>query len=319
MEDGINNAGANEGLASKKKQKAGLNAVRPDDYVENKFKDMAKENGVSQTDMFNRIFLSYIKNQNNENKQSALNVEAEIDLISKDLNNVLIHFKSIADKAQDTIICIQTNTEQTEKNLKLDIDTLTKKNEELTRRKTELEQSNNVFNEIKDTLEVKIKELNETVNLKNSELQDLSDQVKDKDKTIKELRKQSDMLEKTNIRLEKEVGRIHEDLNTSEIKINNLEKSNASMNDTFIALEKLKKAEITSIQSKYQLLITGLEEKIKSYDAAKEKEIQRLRDSFKIEYEAEKKLAIAEMKLELADVKSRYAEAVSELNAIKKK
>jgi len=46
----------NDGIDQKKKQKAGLNAVRPDDYIENKFKEMAKDMNLSQTEMFSRIF-----------------------------------------------------------------------------------------------------------------------------------------------------------------------------------------------------------------------------------------------------------------------
>lgn len=319
MKNEYSNNVTDEGLSSKKKQKAGLNAVRPDDYVENKFKDMAKENGISQTDMFNRIFLSYIRTQNNENKQSALNIESEINLISKDLNNIFSNFKSIADKAQNTIISIKTNAKQTEKNLTLNIDTLNKKNEELEKRNAEIEQSNSAFNEIKNTLGTKIKELEENSNLKNNELQDDAVQLKDREKTIRELKKQVDVLEKSNMRLEKEVNRIHENLNTSEIKINNLEQSNASLNAAFNTLGKIKKSEIEAVESEYQSKIIRLEEKIKSFEETKENEIKNIKDSLKIEYEAEKKLAIAEMKLELADVKSRYAEVVTELNGLKGK
>lgn len=41
------------------------------------------------------------------------------------------------------------------------------------------------------------------------------------------------------------------------------------------------------------------------------------RDLLKIEFEADKKIALAETKLELADMKNKYAEAFMELNTVK--
>lgn len=307
-----------ESLNQKRKQKAGLNAVRPDDYVETKFKEMAKDKNISQTDMFNQIFWSFIQVQKNENKNSVLNVESEIDLISKDLNNILINFKSIADKAQNTIISIETNAEQTEKNLKTDIDTLNKKNQELLKRNEELEQSNTAFNEIKANLKSKIEVQEETIINKNKELQTAADEITNKDRKIKELQLQLNTLERSNLDLQKDADRVDDELNTTKFKLNNLEQTNASLNSTINTLETLKKSEFNSIESKYNLEIAELEAKLKAYEETKEKEIAYLKEHLKIDYEAKNKLSIAEMKLELADLKCTYAETLNELNAIKK-
>jgi chromosome segregation ATPase len=364
MSDTIINSHTNEGMGDRKKQKAGLNSVRPDDITEQQFKDMAKELKLSQTDMFKHIFWSYIREQNNERRQLGLNLEAEINLIAKDLNSVLQHFKSISEKAQDTVISIKTNAEQTEKNLTLDIDTLKKKVDELSKRNEELEQANAAFNQVKDGLNVKIHDLevlnekktdelknaNETIKSKDNILQELEranknsekeinktqkeidrlstelthkieritalesnlkeiiDSGKEKDKAIKELEKQINSIEKSNNRLEQEIGRHQEEIKIKESNIKSLESSNHSLNDTLSQMNKLKEAEIASIVAKHQLCISELEIKINDFEEQKTKEIEQMKARLKTEYEADKKLAVANIKMELAEVRSKYSE-----------
>ncbi len=319
MNNSNNRTDTNDSLEQKKKQKAGLNAVRPDDFVENKFKQLAKDAKISQTEMFNHIFWNYIGVKNNGRKQSALNLESEIDLISKDLSSMLEHFKAVSDKAQNTVISLKTNAEQTEKNLTLDIDTHMKKIEELTKRNDELAQSNGAFNEIKMGLAYKVEGLTDDLQRMNNEAKEVATLIVDKNKTIKDIEKQVDTLERANSRLEKEVTRIQENINFRESKIKNLEQSNASLNDTLQTLDALKKAEIASIKSKYDVYIAELESKIKSSEETKEKEKEQMKYNLMTEYEADKKMVLADMKLEMADFKSKYAEAVNELNILKQR
>lgn len=373
MNDSTNVTNKNESVDQKKKQKPGLNAVRPSDYIEGTFKEMAKDMNISQTDMFNRIFWSYLNDQRSERKELALNIQSEIDLISKDLSNILNHFKAIAEKAQDTIISVKTNAEQTEKNINLDKDTLSKRVEELSKRNEELEKLNSVFDEVKLTLESKIQVLTESLKDKDLKLKDVAElnktkateilelvnsnknlekevakshkeierlsgelinsndrlknvevelkeskeTIKENLKRIKEFDNQVTTLDSANGRFEKELLRIKDEIISKESTIKSLEQSNTSLNNTINTLDKLKKSEIDSIESKYKLQITGLEEKLKSFQENRDKDFQHLRDSLNTENEAEKKLAIAEIKLELADVKSKYAEALTRLNAVK--
>ncbi len=306
-----------EGMDDRKKQKAGLNAVRPDDFTEQKFKDMAKELNLSQTDMFKHIFWSYIREQNNERRQLALNLEAEINLISKDLNSVLQHFKSISERAQDTVISIKTNAEQTEKNLTLDIDTLLKKVDELSKRNAELELSNTAFTEIKTGLEAKLSAVTEANDKKDVELKEAREIIKTRDKTIKDMEKQIDLLEKTNAKSEQESNRLHDDVKTLETKVKSFETTNNSLNDTLNRVNALKASEIASIEAKYQLHITELEEKLNRFEESKEKELQQIKTSLKAEYEADKKMAVADIKMELADIKSKYGEVLIENAGLK--
>lgn len=373
MSESTNGTDTNKTVDQKKKQKPGLNAVRPDDYIEKKFKEMARDMNLSQTDMFSRIFWSYINDQQSERKELALSLESEIDLISKDLSSILNHFKTIAEKAQNTVISVKTNAEQTEKNLNLDRDTLSKRVEELTKRNEELEKLNDAFNEVKAGLETKIqiltgsltdtenklknvselnkdkeKEILELVNSNKAlqketdkshkeidrlsqellnynnrlkiiegELKDSKDTIKENLKTIKNFEKQAATLENANTRLENELLRMKDEIASKEATIKSLEQSNTSLNNTINTLDKLKKSEIDSIESKYQLKISELQSKINLFEEAKTKELQQVENSLKTEYAADKKIALADMKLELADLKSKYAEALTELNTIR--
>ena len=140
---------------NKNKPKAGLGGVRPDAYTMEKFKSGAKDNNMSQTKFFESIFWSYLSKDKENKKEDALSLEGEISLLSQDLNSMFEHIKTIAEKAQNTIISIKSNAEQNEKNLSLDLDTANKKVAELQKRNEELEISNSTFSEVKANLEAK--------------------------------------------------------------------------------------------------------------------------------------------------------------------
>lgn len=312
----------------KKKQKPGLNAVRPDDYIEQKFKEMARDMNLSQTDMFNRMFWSFINDQQSERKELALSLESEIDLISKDLGSILNHFKTITEKAQNTIISIKTNSEQTEKNLNLDIDTLNKRVEELSKRNDELEKLNSTFDEIKAGLETKNKELTESLadtkdklkaanelnKSKDTEITDLNKQVV---KNSKELEEKIATLSNSNALMGKEIHRLKEDISSKDTTISSLEKSKSSLNDTIRTLDELKKSEINAIEAKHLLTISELESKLKSSEESKTNDLRQSESNLRTQLEADKKMALADIKLELADLKGKYAEALTELNILK--
>lgn len=200
----------------RKKQKPGLNGVRPDDYTEDQFKSMAKDRKLTQTQMFNLIFYHYINDEKNEHKNSVLNLEPEIDLISRDLGNLMEHFKVIADKAQNTVLSVKNNAEQTEKNLHIDNDTLEKKLLEITKRNDELEQFTSTFNDVKVGLESKVKELGETLQGINNKLKDSNDLNKKLESSNKTLEEQ---LNKSN----KEKNRLYEDLKDSNDRLKRVE------------------------------------------------------------------------------------------------
>ena len=70
-----------ENIKEKKKQKAPL-GIRPSDYVEQKFKSMADDEGISQTKLFERIFWDFTKNSNEALKLQSLDCSLELQSIS---------------------------------------------------------------------------------------------------------------------------------------------------------------------------------------------------------------------------------------------
>jgi len=299
-----------------KKQKAGLGAVRPDNYTEGRFKEMASEMGLSQTEMFEKLFWYYISKEREEEQQQAIEYKSEINLISKELSNILNHFKGITEKAQETVLNITTNAEQTEKNLTTKIDTLSKRIEELKNRNMELEKTNNVFEDVKARLENEIVELKDTLKNKEIELTSLEDSVEEKNGDLKELRKQIESLEKDNDKQHKEVIRLSTELNNKATRIQSLDSLNNNLQNTLNSMDKLKKSEIESIETKYQSIISDMESKLKTFDEHKKNELENLENRIRTELNAEMKMAIADSKLELADMKSKYAESQATIEAI---
>lgn len=291
-----------------KKQKAGLGAIRPDDYVESEFKKMAADKKLSQTEMFEYMFWSFINGEEKKKQEEAISYESELSLISSDLNNVLSHIKSITEKAQNTVMTFKSNSEQTEKNLNLELDTLSKKIEEVRKRNLELERTNQIFNDVKNGLDSKIAELNGLIEKKNIEIKEYEDLIKEQYRKTKELERQNSALEKENTKLQLENKKLLEQVSSNETKIKSLEVVNVNFQSTINNIEVLKKAEISAMEEKYQSIISQLNDKIKSYDDAKTKEIEEVRDGIITKMEAERKLSLAEAKLELAEMKNKYNE-----------
>lgn len=338
----------NKELKEKKKQKPGLNAVRPSDFVEAEFKKMAKDGGITQTEMFNHIFWSYINDQENERKEKALSLEPEVNLISKNLSNILDVIKTIVDKSQNSILSIKSNAEQTEKNLNTDIDTIRKKLEEAAKRNEELENFNKTFQELKNGLDSKIVILTESLKDAEGKLKASSESnkalQKELDKSNKEVNRLSTELENNNNRL----NRIEEELkNSKELNkdntktIKDLEKQvahNEKINSEFENEVFRLKQEINSKdasakgfeQANLNLtsIINTLDQVKKSeIDAIKAKDeneiselktkINQIENNLKVKYEAEKMNSIASIKLELAEMTGKYTETLAELNSFK--
>lgn len=104
-----------------------------------------------------------------------------------------------------------------------------------------------------------------------------------------------------------------------EIKVQGLEISNASLKDTLDNLDKIKKIELDSIKETYENKIIKLEDRLSEFNSIKDKEFGNLENRLRIEFEADKKLSIAEIKLELVDVKNKYGELLKEYNELASK
>lgn len=289
-----------------KKQKAGLGAIRPNNYIENKFKDMAKEKNLSQTDMFVRIFLSYLNNDRQEKRKEALNCESEINLIANELNNILEHFKNINNKAQDKILTLLDNAEQGRKNWETEKNTLSLKIEELNNRNRELEEINNAFSDIKKGLENEVDVMVKKIGVQEDNIKELKEAIKERSSQIKDLDKQLINLTRENENYKKEVSLIQTEMIAKLAYITRLEITNNSLQSTLNNMEPLKKAEISAIEAKYEAITADLKVKLQNITEAKEKQAKDIEENIILKYEAEKKLEIAQLKMELSKLQEKY-------------
>lgn len=303
----------------KKKQKAGLNAVRPVDYVEDEFKNMAKNKNLSQTELFENMFWSYIRDGREERRENAISFEGELGILSKNLENIMKSFKAIATNSQDTVLSLKGSTEQIEKNLNIEIGTLNLKLVELTNRNTELEDTNKVFNEVREGLKSEISNISDIVLERETENNNLQEDITEKDKAIKSYEKTIVALERDNKVLVGENSGLLETIILKDSKLRNLESTNVSLQNTVNSMESLRKSEISSIESRYKTEIAALSSKIRGNELEKEKEQNHIKASLKSEYEADKKMALAEVILQLADMKGKYAEHQGNYNELQLK
>jgi len=298
------------------KEKKSLGGVRPDDYLLEKFKDIAKEKDISQSEMFNRIFYYYLNGDREKKQEQALNLDSEINLISKDMENMLSHFKNMASKAQDTLISLRSNTEQTEKNLLLDIDTAAKKEEEYKKRNDELELFNSTFSKIKDDLSEQVALLTQKNGKMNETLEHQKNEIEEKSKKIKSLEdsieRMDKITEKESNNLKATIKEIQEEAQVKDTKIRNFETTISSLNDTINNISVLKKAEIESVNSKYEAQIAELNSSINLLKNNRDNEMIALRKNLEVEFNADKKEAVADIRIKLAEMKEKYAESITE-------
>jgi DNA repair exonuclease SbcCD ATPase subunit len=316
MSDNIIEENKGDNSQEKKKQKAGLNGVRPDGYIEDHFKEMAKDNNLSQTKLFERMFWNYITDNRGEKRENAISFDAELSLLSTNLENIMQNVKSIATKSQDTVVSLKSNTDQMKKNLNIETETLKLRIEEITNRNTELENTNKVFSEIREGLESKISNHSDIVLEGEVENKKLREVIKEKDNEIKSYEEKIRILEKDNKGLSSDNLGLLEKITQRDIKLSNLESTNVSLQNTVNSMESLRKSEISSIESRYKTEIAALSSKITESDTEKEKEITLIKTSLKAEYEADKKMALAEVILDLADMKGKYAELYGKFNNV---
>lgn len=307
----------------KSKQKPGLNAIRPDDETRERFKEMAQSRNKSQTQMFKIILEEYASNKTDEKRANALNLKGETGMIKYHLERVNEEFSKIVNYAQDSIIQLEENNAQTEKIQNMNIDTLTKKVEELELKNSELTVSNNTFTEVKAQLEKNILEISELNNKLLEENKNLKSDVKTKDKKLAELDEAYNRLDSvsgTEIKsLQDAKKNLQNDLDTLHAKIKNLELSNNSLEDTIKKITELKQAEIGSIEGRYKLKLEELELQLKHSTENKDKEIQSIKRNIETEMNAARKEEVANYKLELASIKEKYTETLMELNSLKQK
>jgi chromosome segregation ATPase len=294
-EDNSEETGSAEGNAKRtKSQKAGLNAIRPDDYVEKTFKDLAKNKGKSQTELFEAMFWNYINEEQEKEMEDAISFKSEINLISSDLENILKHFKRITDKAQSTIMAERNNALQKLENLQKELDTADLKNRELLERNRELETSNEAFTSIKEGLSEKISDLKEALKNRDSDIRTLQQDIEEYKILNSKYSARIAQLEASNKEKELEEKRLKESL------------------DKHISTYQFESEKRTRLESEIndlRMSLQGLKESCKE-------EKESLEKALILKYEAEKNMAVVDVKLELIDIKNNLQEKLVTINKL---
>ncbi len=304
-----------------KKQKPGLGAIRPDDWIENRFKDLCEEKNISQTKLFEQIFVHFLRDSREDANEDALPVKADVQLITDNLMNVIELFKGITSKAQNTVIANKKNLELTLNNLKSNLDAETSKNTDLQEKLKVLEDNNKVFLTYKETTDNKITELNEKLKFKFEELNtsklENAEQLKKIDE-LKELCSKAADQEKIIENLRKDVLRGNGLLDDKEELLSK-------------CYEKIKGLEqdYTGLNIRKNKDISELENRLDKFNELKLKEMQELQDKINFDYEKKiellkkeldynSKIEVLKLREELMNEKHKNFELVEEQELLKK-
>lgn len=284
-----------ENIKEKKKQKAPL-GIRPSDYVEQRFKSMADDKGISQTKLFERIFWEFMKNSNEALKLQALDCSLELQSISGASSTLIKAIDKIVTKAQLEIMSknreLEAIKDASDKKIELANIELSNRVKELELKNKELEdQLNNSnaivvgFNTVKDELDSKIESLNKTV-------VELTNDIKERDKIIKDKNKEILNSSKTIENIEKEVELVKEQKVILEGKNASLQVNVEMLQGTINTFNSIKKTEIEAIKDN-EAMINQL--KIDKLKAEYENELSKLNNSI-VSLEKDVELKESELK-----------------------
>ena len=263
-------------VKTRKKQKAPL-GVRPSDYIENRFKEEASSKGLSQTELFERVFWDYLKKSSDEYRNSKLDCSLELQNVNGAATTLVKAIQSIVSKSQTELIRkdkeVNAIQEATEKKIELatlqqtnKIAELEEENKKLEDKLKNLEAVIEGFNTIKQDLEDKNTALKEDLDSKVTEIESLKEDLKERDKSIKNLEKERDNAVKEVALAKEENSNIKRTLATTE-------SNNKSLQDTLNSLNSMKAVEINAIKEN-EATISQL--KISAIETTKNIEIEKL-------------------------------------------
>ena len=251
--------------SKRKKQKAPL-GIRPNDYIENKFKALVKENETTQTEMFEKIIWNFIQTSNEALQLEALDCSLELQSISAASSSLVKSINKIVSKAQVELISknreIESIKNVSEKKIELANMDLKNRVKELELINKELENkfldANSIvkgFNTVKDDMTLKIESHLETINNLNSKLKEKENIIKDNNKELFNKNKYIENLEK--------------ELSSSQITLENYKSTIDNFNS-------IKISEIETVKESLKLIY---ELKIDKLKAEFEKEIANVKNN----------------------------------------
>ena len=317
----------NESIKEKKKQKAAM-GIRPDDWVEDRFKEMAKKRGMSQTDLFTYMFYEYINDLKSEHKDSLLDCNVEMDSINTAMTSMINAFKSIIDKSHTALVSKDNELKTKNSLIEKQIETATT---ELNIKVTELGSANkhlqeqydssllviNNFDDIKTELNNTILNLNSNIEAKDIKIDSLKEQIKERDKAIKDLEKEIDVTAKNISNIEKEILLVREKNADLEAKNTMLQANLNTVNNSIEMFNNMKAQEIELIKSNLNSIAESNIDKIvaekDSVIAKLSAEIESLKSTIEV-----KDNEIATIKESLENIKKASVNTTSKTKNTKK-
>lgn len=106
-------------------------SVRVDSDLKEKFDALTEGKGLTKKTMMEHLILSYIKQEEDNEREDVLHFKSEVNLISTSLNDILSIIEKMVSKSQNTVISQKENYEQQIKNLNNQLNTYKEKIEEL--------------------------------------------------------------------------------------------------------------------------------------------------------------------------------------------
>lgn len=296
----------NNNLHEGSKQQDAAFQVRIDEYWINKFDDLLQETyrgsapkGAKKV-MLESILAYYMDGKKKEDDEKTLAFNSDIRLISENLNTILSTIKSMTRKAQNTVASEKNLAAQTIENLERDLERKKIRIEALENRNAELENTNNVFNAVKESMENRIIELELT--LKN-EREGHSQALQSANNDIKDLKLQYGDLLKENKALkqfEDENSKLKEKLESEKTSVKVL-------NESML----IKDNKITDLENK----INELHAEVKSVQSNKNKDIDDMKKILEEKLSVEKEKAVIAVEKEFNKLQVELIKVMGIINA----
>jgi chromosome segregation ATPase len=145
-------------------------SIRVEPYYKEKFETLTKELGLSKKLLFENLILSYLEKDQQNRRESHLNLTNEINLITANLDELLTIFTKMAVKSQDTIGSLKSDYSQQICNLETRMNASNHQITALSEKNQLLEAANQGYNHSKKQLEQTIEALERAIDSKNEEI-----------------------------------------------------------------------------------------------------------------------------------------------------
>jgi chromosome segregation ATPase len=280
-------------------------SVRVDPYYKDIFLELSEKPGFSRKRLLESMISSYVRQGREETRQNNLNLEHEISLISGSLDDILKVFKTISEKAQDTIGSSRSFYEQQAENFKKNAEAL-----ELKIQGTEDERKRLLLSN--KELELNIKSAGE----KNSKLSDnityLQEELaKARNAHAAVLNEVYNLrrIDSDNVRLVSENKELLAQIEKNKDAINRKDKAAEKQNYDYEMLELKKNKEIELLKGE----IDALKAQISNMRKNKEEETKELKDLIRKELELKKETEILQLKQEYNNLQMQYIKDIGAL------